>query len=72
MGIKICEFYNRSMKSWLQDNNKKIYSVNIKEESVILERSIRTLKNKMYKYMTSISKNMYIDKLNIVNRYNNI
>ena len=60
------------MKSWLQDNNKKIYSANIKEESVILERSIRTLKNKMYKYMTSISKNMYIDKLNIVNRYNNI
>ena len=35
------------MKSWLQDNNKKIYSVNIKEESVILERSIRTLKSKI-------------------------
>ena len=60
------------MKSWLQDNNKKIYSVNIKEESVILERSIRTLKSKIYKYITSISKNMHIDKLNIVNRYNNI
>ena len=33
---------------------------------------IRTLKNKIYKYMTSISKNVYIDKLDdIVNRYNN-
>ena len=50
------------MKSWLQDNNKKIYSVNIKEESVILERSVRTLKSKIYKYITSISKNMHIDK----------
>ena len=36
------------------------------------KRFIRTLKNKIYKYMTSISRNVYIDKLNAtVNEYNN-
>ena len=41
-------------------------------KSVVAERFIRTLKNKIYKYMTSISKNVYIDKLDdIVNKYNN-
>ena len=41
-------------------------------KSAIAERFIRTLKNKIYKYMTSISKNVYIDKLDdIVNKYNN-
>ena len=45
------------------------------KESVVTERFIRNLKNKIYmnkKYMTSISKNAYIDKLDdIVNKYNN-
>ena len=41
-------------------------------KSVVAERFIRTLKNKIYKYMTAISKNVYIDKLDdIVNEYNN-
>ena len=41
-------------------------------KSVVTERFIRTLKKKIYKYMTSISKNVYIDKLDdIVNEYNN-
>ena len=41
-------------------------------KSVIAERFIRTLKNKIYKYMTSISKNVYTDKLNdFVKKYNN-
>ena len=41
-------------------------------KSVVAERFIRTLKNKIYMYMTSISKNMCIDKLDdIVNEYNN-
>ena len=41
-------------------------------KSVVAERFIRTLKNKIYKYMTSISKNVYIDRLDdIVNEYNN-
>ena len=40
---------------------------------VIAERFIRTLKNRIYEYMTSVSKIVYIDKLyDIVNKYNNI
>ena len=49
-----------------------MYSTNIKGKSVISERFIRTLKIKIYKNMTSISNNVYIDKLNdIVNIHNN-
>ena len=41
-------------------------------KSVAAERFIRTLKTKIYKYMASISKNVYIDELdNIVGEYNN-
>ena len=48
-----------------------MYSPHNEGKSVVAERFIRTLKNKIYKYMTSISKNVYIDKLNnIVNEYN--
>ena len=66
------EFYNRSMKSWLEKNDIEMYSTNNIGKSVVAERFIRTLKNKIYKYMTSISKNVYIDKLDdIVNEYNN-
>ena len=49
-----------------------MYSTNNEGESVIAEIFIRTIKNKIYKYMTSISKNVYIDKLDdIVKKYNN-
>ena len=49
-----------------------MYSTHNEGRSVVAERFIRTLKNKIYKYMTSISKNVYIDKLDdIVNEYNN-
>ena len=49
-----------------------MYSTNNEGKSVVAERFIRTLKSKIFKYMTSISKNVYIDKLNtIVNKYNN-
>ena len=49
-----------------------MYSTHNVGKSVVAERFIRTLKNKIYKYMTSISKNVYIDKLDdIVNEYNN-
>ena len=41
-------------------------------KSVVAKRFIRTLKNKTYKYMTAISKNIYIDTLDdIINEYNN-
>ena len=49
-----------------------MYSTHNDRKSVVVERFIRILKNKIYKYMTSISKNAYINKLNdIVNEYNN-
>ena len=50
------EFYNNSFKKWLQDNDIVMYSTNNKGKSVVAERFIRTLKNKIYKYMTSIQK----------------
>ena len=50
----------------------EMYSTHNKGKSVIAKRFIRTLQNKSYKYLISISKNMYINKLdNIVNKYNN-
>ena len=64
--------FTTSMKSWLQDNDIAMYSTHNEEESAVTERFIRTIRNKVYKYMTSISKNMYTDKLNdIVDEYNN-
>ena len=49
-----------------------MYSTNNERKSLVSERFIRTLKNKIYKHMTSISKNIYIDKLfDIVNNYKN-
>ena len=49
-----------------------MYSINNEEKSVFAERFIRTLMIKIYKYLTSISKNVYIIKLdNIVDEYNN-
>ena len=51
------------MKSWLQDNNIEMYSIHSEGKSVVAERFIRTLKIEIYKHMTSISKNVYIDKL---------
>ena len=66
------EFYNASFKKWLQDNDIVMYSTNDEGKSVVAERFIRTLKRKIYKQMTSISKTVYIDKLNdIVDEYNN-
>ena len=49
------ELYNRSMKSWLQKNNIEMYSAHNEGKSVVAERFIRTIKNKIYKRMTSIS-----------------
>ena len=47
-------------------------SIHNERKSVVAERFIKTLKTKIYKYMTSISKNVYIDNLDdIVGEYNN-
>ena len=51
------------MESWLQDNNIEMCSTHNEGKSVAAKRFIRTLKTKIYKYMMSISKNVYIDKL---------
>ena len=49
-----------------------MYSTHNERKSIVAEKFIRTLKNKIYKYMSSISKNEYIDKIDdIVNKYNN-
>ena len=49
-----------------------MYSIHNEGKLVVAERFIRALKAKIYKYMTSISENVYIDKLNdIANEYNN-
>ena len=49
-----------------------MYSTHDEGKGFVAKRLIRTLKNKIYKYMTSISKNVYIDKLDdIANEYNN-
>ena len=50
------EFHNLSMKSWLEKNAIGMYSTHNEGESAVAERFIRTLKNKIYKYMTSISR----------------
>ena len=56
----------------VRDNDIVMDSTNNEGKSVLAERFIRTLKSKIYKYMTSISKNVYIDKLDdMVNEYNN-
>ena len=66
------EFYNNVFKKWLKDNDISMYSTYNEGKSVVAERFIRTLKNKIYKYMTTISKNVYFDVLDeIVEKYNN-
>ena len=66
------EFGNSSVKEWLKDNDIEMYLTHNKGKSNLAERFVRFLKTKIYKYMTSISQNVYIDKLDdIVNEYNN-
>ena len=53
-------------------NNIEIYSTYNEGKSVIAERFVKTLKNKIFKHMTAISKNFYFNVLDdIVNKYNN-
>ena len=67
-------FYNKSMMKEMKENlNQGNKGMMMNEgKSVFAERFIRNLKNKLYKYMALISKNVYIGKLDdIVNNYNN-
>ena len=47
------EFHNNFFKKWLKVNDIEIYSTHNKGKSIVAERFIRNLKNKIYKYMTS-------------------
>ena len=61
------------MKSWLQGNPAKMYLALNEGKFVVAERFIRTVKKKNWKYINSISKNVYIDKLDdTINKYSNI
>ena len=60
------------MKSWLKDINIETYSIHNEGTSVVAERFVTTIENKIYKYMILTSKIVYIDKVDdIVNKYNN-
>ena len=66
------EFYNSSFGKWLKDDNIEMYSIHNEGKSVVAERFIRTLKTKIYKYIISVSKNVYMNKLDdIAGEYNN-
>ena len=56
------------MKSWIEKSDIEMYSTHNEEKSIVAERFIRTLKDKVYKHMTVVPKNVYND---IVNEYNN-
>ena len=65
------EFYNKSFKNFLKTNNIEMYSTYNEGKSVVAER-FRTLRNKIFKHMTGISKNVYFNVLDdIVDKYNN-
>ena len=66
------EFYNNSFKDSLKINIIEIYSTYNEGKSVVAKRFIRTLKNKIFKNMRAVSKNVYFDVLDdIGNKYNN-
>ena len=66
------ECYNQSFKDFLKINNIEMYSIYNEGKSVAAERFIRTLKNKIFKHMTVISKIVYFDVLHdIIDKYNN-
>ena len=65
------EFYNNVFEKWLSDNDINMYSTYNEGKSVVAERFIRTLKNKLYKHMAATGKNVYYDVLDdVVNKYN--
>ena len=66
------EFYNNYFIDFLKINDIEMSSTYNEGKSVVAERLIRTLKNKIFKHMTVVSKNVYFDVLDdIANKYNN-
>ena len=67
------EFYNNLFKRSLKVNNIEMYSTYNEGKSVVAEKFIRTLKNKIFKHVTAVSKNVSFDVLDdAVDKYNNI
>ena len=59
-------------KTWENLQNTEMYSTYNEGKSVVAERFIRMLKNKIFKHMKAVSKNVYFNALDdIVNKYNN-
>ena len=66
------EFYSELFKRFLKINNIEMYSTYNKGKSVVTDRFTRALKNKIFKQMAAVSKNVYFDVLdNIVDKFNN-
>ena len=66
------EFYSKLFKRFLKINAIEMYSTYNKGKSVVTERFIRTLKNKIFKHTTAVSKNIYFDVLgDIIDKYDN-
>ena len=66
------EFYNNIFKKFLKENEIKMYSTNNEVKYVVAERFIKNLKNKIYKQMTTVGKNVYFNVLDdIVDKYDN-
>ena len=56
----------------MKKNAREMYSTHNEGKSVAAKKFIRTFKNKIYKFMTLISQNLYISKLDdIMKKYNN-
>ena len=54
------EYYNKSFKDFLKINKVEMYSTHNEVKSVVAERFISTIKNKIFKHMEAISKNVYL------------
>ena len=66
------EFYNNVFEKWLSDNDINMYSTCNEGNSVVAQRFIRILKNKLYKHLTATGKNVYYGVLvDVVNKYDN-
>ena len=66
------KFFNNSFKEFLKMINIEMYSTYSEGKSVVTERFIKTLKNKIFKHMTAISKNIYFNVMDeIINKHNN-
>ena len=52
------EFYNNLIKKFLKINNIEMYSTCNEGKSIVAERFIRTMRNKIFKHMANVSKNV--------------